>query len=637
MVCTMVKEKEINLEFSEELEIKYQEIDIFIKKYETVIKSIFNEKNYCKIIMDGTNIIEQMLELILKRNNDFPNKSISMIEHTIKTKIIPIKIKNTLFEFNRITSEINEKNVNYKQTQKFLKIFKKFIIWFNTTEKELYDLRIDNCIKLIDNLPDYEPVINNRSEENDYIHKINESLENLEKYLKLVSKENYAGAVIEGYNVCNSMLELFLKNEGYIIENSMVLQDEDKTPIIQFCTQNKLFPKECREFLKVINEYNDEFLKLDNAYTLALSFLKGLSYFILWFNNFYSEKYSIHKPFKIENCYAEISKLTYNQDDNKIFKIKSSNTKKQKSEISIDNGLPINFQDNVSNMDLLQAIYKMGEEIKNHVTEEAEKIRKEIKNIALKITDYQSLIERQINNFDTEEEKDMLIAAFADECAERIINETSFNKEEDSYNLEKTNLINSLGESAWAKLSRESQTYLISSKLMFNNLNDISEIVDYSGVCILITKTLEVELYKRFYDNFLDYLDKKRYKKYDNYPTGLLYKNREPLNEDKFNLGTVAYIFCLKTDYYIDYYQEKNNEEKLMEYCEADLFKENETEIIEKLIKKFGETIEKIRKDYRNPSAHRNNITKDKAEMCLDLVLYNKNPLLKEMLDSFKI
>ena len=636
MVCAMVKENEINLEFSSEVEKKYHDINMELKKYETNINSMFKEKNYCKIIEDGTNIIEQMLELILKRKNNLPNSQISMIEHAIKTKIIPIKTKHTLFEIKQITCEINEKNVNYYQTQKFLKTFKKFIIWFDTDE-ELYDLKIDNCIKLIDNLPNTEPAINNRTKENDPINKINESLENLDKYLKLVSKENYAGAVIEGYNVCNLMLELFLKNEGYIIENSVVIQDDEKRPIIQFCTQNNMFPNECEEFLTVINEYHDEFLKLDNTYTLALSFLKGLGFFILWFNNFYSEKYSTTKPFKIEKCYAEISKLTYNQEDNKIFKIKSSNTKKQKSEISIDNGLPINFQDNVSNMDLLQALYKIGAEIKNHVTEEAEKIRKEIKNIALKITDYQSLIERQINNFDTEEEKDMLIAAFADECAERIINETALNKEEDSYNSEKTNLINSLGKSAWSKLSGESQTYLISSKLMFNNLNEISEIVDYSGVCILVTKTLEVELYKRFYDNFLDYLDKKRYKKYDNYPTGLLYKNREPLNEDKFNLGTLAYIFCLKRDYYIDYYQEKNNEEKLIEYCEADLFNEHETATIEKLIKKFGKTIEKIRKDYRNPSAHRNNITKDKAEMCLDLVLYNENPLLKEMLDSFKM
>jgi hypothetical protein len=635
MVCAMVKEKEINLEFSSELEMKYHDIDIELKKYETNIKFMFKEKNYYKIIVNGTNIIEQMLELILKRKNNLPNNTISMIEHTIKTESIPIKTKNTLFEINRIPHEINEKNVNYKQTQKFLKTFKKFIIWFNT-ENELYGIKIDNCIELIDNLPNTEPVLKNRNEEKDYIKKINESLKNLEKYLKLVSKENYAGAIIEGYNVCNLMLELFLKNEDYTIDNGLVIQGDEKTPIILFCSQNNLFPKECREFFKVIHEYNDEFLKLDNSYTLAFSFLKGLSFFILWFDNFYSEKYSINKPFKIENCYAEISKLTYTQEDNKIFKRGSSNTKKQKSEISVDNGLPVNFQENISNLDLLQAIYKMGEDIKNHVTEEAEKIRNEIKNISLKITGYQSLIERQINNFDTDEEKDKIIAAFADECAERIINETTF-KEEDSYNSEKTNLINSLGESAWAKLSAESQTYLISSKLMFNNLNDISEIVDYSGVCILVTKTLEVELYKRFYDNFLNYLDKKRYKKYDNYPTGLLYKNRELLNEDKFNLGTVAYIFCIKRDYYIDYYQEKNNEEKLIEYCEEDLFNDYETATIEKLIKKFGNTIEKIRKDYRNPSAHRNNITKDKAEMCLDLVLYNKNPLLREMLDSFKM
>lgn len=653
----MIEEKNTkNGEFSSDEEVKYMEINNHLKIYETNIESIFKEKNYYKIIIDGTNIIELLLEIFLTRENDAANKPTSMIEHAIKTNSIPIKIKTVLFEINQITSDITNENTDYKKTYKFLKSFKKFVLWFNSLDNESNILTIDNSVKLIDNLPNTEPGENNMENEDNYIIKINESLKNLERYLKLVSKDNYVGAVVEGYHVCNLMLELFLKNEGYTVNDGTVIQDNKKIPVISFCIQKDTFPRECEEFLQVIYEYNKLF-KSDTSYNLALSFLNGLCYFMLWFNNFYSEKYSIDKPFKIENCYVEIIKLTRLQNENEeIFKSKSSKTKKHKSEIVNNdmNGLQINFPNNMSNFDLEQGINIITEVIKNHVSEEMQKtrktieesketiltnlneIKKEIKNISLKITDYQSLIERQINNFDSDEVKDRIISAFADECAERIINETHFEKDDDSYNLEKTNLIQSLGEGAWAKLSEESQTYLISSKLMFNNLNNMSEVVDYSGVCILVTKALEVELYKRFFDNFLKYLDQKRYKKYDNYPTGLLYKNREPLNEDKFNLGTVAYIFCLKSDYYIDYYQERNNEEKLIEYCEADLFKEFETEKIERLIKKFGENIEEIRKKYRNPSAHRNKITIDKAEDCLNLVLYNDNPLLKEMLDSFK-
>lgn len=656
-VETMVKEKDTkNGEFSSYDEIKYMNINRYLKIYETNIESIFKEKKYYKIIIDGTNIIELLLEIFLTRENDPTNKPTSMIEHAIKTNCIPIKIKTVLFEINQITSEINNENTDYKKTHKFLKSFKKFILWFNNLDNESNMLIIDNCIKLIDNLPNTELNENNIMNEDNYITKINESLKNLEKYLKLASKDNYVGAVVEGYNVCNLMLELFLKNEGYTVNDRAVVLNNKKIPVISFCIQKDTFPKECREFLQVIYEYN-EFFKSDTSYNLALTFLNGLCYFMLWFNNFYSEKYSITKPFKIENCYGEIIKLTRLQnDDEEIFKSKSSKTKKHKSEIANTdmNGLQINFSNNINNFDLEQGINIITEVIKNHVSEEMQKtretieesketiltnlneIKKEIKNISLKITDYQSLIERQINNFDSDEVKDRIISAFADECAERIINETHFEKDDDSYNLEKTSLIQTLGEGAWSKLSEESQIYLISSKLMFNNLNNMRDVVDYSGVCILVTKALEVELYKRFFDNFLKYLDQKRYKKYDNYPTGLLYKNKEPLNEDKFNLGTVAYIFCLKRDYYLDYYQEKNNEEKLIEYCEADLFNEFETTKIEKLIKKFGKNIEEIRKKYRNPSAHRNKITIDNAEECLNLVLYNDNPLLKEMLDSFK-
>lgn len=641
----MVEQNEMkNGKISSDKEIKYIEIGKYLKKYETNLEYIFREKNYCKIIMDGRDIIELMLEISLTGEKNLPSEPIT-IKQAIKSDIA-IKAKNALFEIDGIISEINKENVNYKKTYRFLKSFKKFLVWFRSTDDEPPKLNLNNCIELIDNLPNTEPSKDNREEENDHINKINESLKNLEEYLKLVSKENYAGAVIEGYNVCNLMLELSLKNEGYAVDNGLVIWDGKRIPLIPFCTQESLLPKECLAFLNTIEEYKNNFLKLSNSYKLALSFLEGLSYFMLWFDNFYSNRYSIDKPFKIENCYAEIDKLTRTQnEDTVIFKSISSKTKKQKSEI-LDynvNGLQINNRGNFSldQKEFLENMMKgFAENITNNLSKKidnsTEKIiktlKEEIKNISLKITDYQSLIERQIKHFDSDEEKDKLIAAFADECAERIISETHFESEEDSYNSEKDNLIKSLGREAWTKLSEESQTYLISSKLMFDNLNSITN-VDYSGVCILVTKTLEVELYKRFFDDFKQYLNQKKYN-YKNYPTGLLHKNRWLLDDDKFNLGTVAYILCLKEPN--DYYLAKNNKEKLIEYCEADLFKKRETEEIDSLIKKFGKDIEDIREKYRNPSAHRENIDHDKAEECLDLVLYNKkSPLLKEMLDSF--
>ena len=115
-----------NEDFSLDEKKKYDEINNHLKKYETNIISIFKEKNYYKIIDDGTNIIELMLELILKKEDSSENESSSMINHAIKTNIIQRKTKNTLFEINRITDTINKENVPYKTVYKFLKSFKKF-------------------------------------------------------------------------------------------------------------------------------------------------------------------------------------------------------------------------------------------------------------------------------------------------------------------------------------------------------------------------------------------------------------------------------------------------------------------------------------------------------------------------------
>lgn len=600
-----------------------QEINRRLKEYEKSLKSIFKEKNYSEIITDGTIIIDLMLEVISRRNN-WPLND-------IKTNL-PIKAKNPLIEIDRLNEKIDKENVTYKKTRKFLKSFKRFAEWFNNNDDFACD--VDNCINLIESLPNTEPAANTGSEESEYVGEINESLENLEKHLELISKENYAGAVRAGYNVCSLMLELFLKNEKYSTDNGSVIYDDEKIPIIVFCTQKDIFPKECNGFLNVMDKYENKFFESNGNYDLALTFLMGLSYFLIWFNNYYSKKYSIDNPFEIENCYSSINKLAQQQNE-AIFKTKTSKTKKQKTEIESGmNGLQINTLNSNDSL-LLSKMEEMSEMIKS-IKKDTETIITTLKDLTQQITDYQSLIDRLDKKVKLPDEiKDDLIAAFADECAERIVKQTNLLKDDDSYNLEKTNLEKSLGDDAWAKLSDESKTYLISSKLMFNNLNEMDEDLDYSGVCILVTKTLEVEMFKRFYENFLSYLKRNRYKKYENYPTGLLYENRDLLRPEKFNLGTLAYIFCLSRN--CGYNRMQKNKMTLVKYCKSDLFKECETDDeIESLIKKYGDEIENIRKNYRNPSAHRNNIDKDKAKECLNLVLCDEDNLLKEMLGSFK-
>lgn len=169
---------------------------------------------------------------------------------------------------------------------------------------------------------------------------------------------------------------------------------------------------------------------------------------------------------------------------------------------------------------------------------------------------------------------------------------------------------------------------------MYNNLIMIDEDIDYSGVCVLITKALEVEISERFFINFIKYLDENYNKDYSQYHTALLYKHKTPFYFDKFTMGKIAFILCYNEDRYDSEEQIKNNKEKLMEYCKSCIFSKYENDKIKELLNSYASSIEDIRVKYRNRSAHVDEIKQIDAEECMDLVL-DVEKLLKKMLDSF--
>ena len=71
-----------------------------------------------------------------------------------------------------------------------------------------------------------------------------------------------------------------------------------------------------------------------------------------------------------------------------------------------------------------------------------------------------------------------------------------------------------------------------------------------------------------------------------------------------------------------------------MEYCKKYVFSRYSTEEIERTLNEYAKEIERIRIDYRNPSAHRGQIGRKNAKECFNLVI-DVEKLLKRMLDSF--
>lgn len=269
-------------------------------------------------------------------------------------------------------------------------------------------------------------------------------------------------------------------------------------------------------------------------------------------------------------------------------------------------------------------------------------MREILKGLSEQITSYQNLIENMIEIASSEEERDRIIHTYSDICTTKIVNEIEKKYSSISRDEEEKKLIDSLGEECWNKLAEESRNYLISSKVTYRyylNMNTI----DYSGVCLLVTKALELEMSNRFYVDFVAYVKQKNedsWKKHMmDFPSTLKkrYGNGETIKTRKeFTLGAVPYVLCAIPDNSVDKEQQSLNEKILLEFVRAELLKNydmSDQELLSRL-QEYGEQIEEITKKYRNRAAHTNELKKVDADECFEIVL-DVEKILKKILQLF--
>lgn len=482
----------------------------------------------------------------------------------------------------------------------------------------------------------------------DYILRIQAKLEEFKKIVDLMSNsdiQDYSAIVLQGSFVCESMLELILKHDGYEVQNGMVEVEGKrmKTSLLGFCSQsNGVLPKECVMFVNLIRKYRNQAAHVsDINYRMAVEFSKALDYFTLWVKKQYIDIIILD----------DVSRAKIKD---RFFSLEEKLTKTLQIDYSMEN------KDSVSSVaeskpeygfsyekELLQKIAEQTELIVNlskqvnRIDERSERIEKtvteidiQIKELSGQILAYQSLVERQIKKAVSEEEIDRIIQSYTDECVDRIVKQTKATTEDRILEQEKRKLIVSLGQNGWDKLSEASKTFLISAKVMYNHLIMIDDVIDYSGVCVLVTKALEAEMDKRFYSNFLNYLDKVYKKDYSKYHTALLFQGSKPLKPEKFTMGSIAFVLCYLENKYDRDFQKENNKKCLMQYAKEKVFSKYSELEIKKMIFEYAEKIEDVRNRYRNPSAHTNELKQVDAEGCFNLVL-DVEKLLKRMLDSF--
>ena len=488
-----------------------------------------------------------------------------------------------------------------------------------------------------------------KSDETQFIDDINLMLNQYE--ILITSPDLNNKTILKGSLICEYILNIILQKRGFLIKNNASLKE-----IVEFSKENKIIPNPCCSFLNTIEIYRKNY-NIEYPDNLTNSFLKAFAYYITWFNNSYSK----NNLFNTNDCFNIINNIF----DCKLFSIEDNDKNDNFSENNdvenklfcpncgekIDNDSKFcphcrhNFlktNKNISNIE------KIDENLILNLLEDENKaidtilktlnlrdcIDTKLTIISKNIHRIQSQSEKLIKAAQSEEEIDRIIEVHTTECVETIFEYKKDISQDPAYKQEENKLIDFFSHETWDKLSDDSKIFLITAKFMYNKFIKLDEIIDYSGVCILITKALEIEIIKRFFTNFIKFLDNNYNKNYIQYPTSLLYEGVIPLSPEKVTMGNIAFILCEKENWNDNEKQIKNNKERLLEYCRQCIFSNKSTEEIEKLLYSYVSSIEMIKIKYRNPSAHINHVQRKTAKECLDLLVDNQK-LLKKILDSF--
>ena len=284
-----------------------------------------------------------------------------------------------------------------------------------------------------------------------------------------------------------------------------------------------------------------------------------------------------------------------------------------------------------------QATIKKGQE---EIHKKLDHISEQIERLSAKISDYQALTERQLKLAESEEEVEKIISAFSDEVVSKIQRSFSANYEETEYRQEQQSLLGYFGET-WSKVSEQSKKYLISARLMFKKQSVLGDLVDYSGVCLLVTKALELEMARRFYTDYIVYLRNRfgdNQSDLDDWPVALVKRIKDNTNnsvntvaqEHSFTLGAVAYALCYK-------YPKKTSKSKkatdlstIIDFANNELFETPKNfDDAKSILHKIAKEVDFIRENYRNPSAHKNALDMESAEECINYVIAVQRVMVK--------
>jgi len=229
----------------------------------------------------------------------------------------------------------------------------------------------------------------------------------------------------------------------------------------------------------------------------------------------------------------------------------------------------------------------------------------------------------KLENSSSEKEYDLLRDQLINQIAKLINKDMNNVIYEGIYNRKKMELIKIFNsEENWLKLNEKTRDFLITGEIVFEQLINLGDKVDYSAAVIPLTKALENELYIYFHEKLESYCVANSLR----VPT--LVDEVNNLSDKYFSLGSIHYY--LKHNEYHRVALNYLPTEFKGSYIKPYTFLNNGYPILNA----FSKDIKIVRKQYRNKVAHKDGIDKETAESCRDHMLLVEKILLKFINDK---
>ena len=265
-----------------------------------------------------------------------------------------------------------------------------------------------------------------------------------------------------------------------------------------------------------------------------------------------------------------------------------------------------------------------------------QELLKKMDDMASVISVYKKDAEEEIDNLFDEEQMEKIISDFSNRVVNKIGRMFSeLGRKQEYYSIKKK-IIAEFGNQ-WDKLNDISQDFLVTAEVLFTDMSSSDMPLDYSGVCILVTKAMELELKIRFYDAFKDYQEGRFPRQYEKWHYTFYRMDERKdgtrriilIDENQFTLGSIPQVFCLYQPKGIDDETFALGKQRIEEFMVDKLSVECDKNAIWKDLKEIGSSVNRIKNNYRNPAAHIRPLDKTDAQKCFDDVVYVKKMLIQ--------